>query len=383
MSQWIWKSANWPNFTWDSAQVQPLLSEARFLQGKLLGILQSFSEDTREQLNLQAMTEEMITTSAIEGSIIDRDSVRSSIYHRLGIGTAGLSGKPDRYVEGLLDIMLDATDNFDMPLNLDRLCRWHAALFPTGYSGLRKIIVGELRGEGEMKIISGRGHKITIHYIAPPYQTLKNELDLFFNWFNVTSVKEEKMDGIIRAAIAHLWYERIHPFDDGNGRIGRAIVDMALSQDEKLSTRFYSISSVMMEHRKDYYHVLDTVSVGEMDVTVWVEWFLNCFINAIKNTMSNIDISIKKSRFWQVHADTPLNERQKKVLNKMLNEGVGGYIGGMTTRKYIGITKVSRATAFRELKDLIEKNCIQPLPEKGRSTAYEIVWPAILEWKAL
>lgn len=176
---------------------------------------------------------------------------------------------------------LDATDNFDTPLNLDRLCRWHAALFPTGYSGLRKIIVGELRGEREMKIISGRGHKITVHYIAPPYQTLKNELDMFFNWFNVTSVKEEKMDGIIRAAIAHLWYERIHPFDDGNGRIGRAIIEMALSQDEKLSTRFYSLSSEMMDQRDGYYQVLDKVSVGEMDVTVWVEWFLNCFIKAI------------------------------------------------------------------------------------------------------
>nr|MDQ2994491.1 DUF4172 domain-containing protein [Pseudomonadota bacterium] len=168
MSQWIWKNANWPTFKWNSAEIQTLLSEARLLQGKLLGILQSFSDDTREQLNLHALTEEMITTSAIEGSIIDRDSVRSSIYHRLGIGTAGFSGKPDRYVEGLLDIMLDATDKYDQPLNLDRLCRWHAALFPTGYSGLQKIVVGELRGEGEMKIISGRGHKISVHYIAPP-----------------------------------------------------------------------------------------------------------------------------------------------------------------------------------------------------------------------
>ncbi|MDQ2994464.1 MAG: Fic family protein, partial [Pseudomonadota bacterium] len=202
-------------------------------------------------------------------------------------------------------------------------------------------------------------------------------LDIFFNWFNIASVRDEKIDGVIRAAIAHLWFEKIHPFDDGNGRIGRAIIDMALSQDEKLSTRFYSLSSIMMEQRKGYYNVLDTVSLGEMDVTVWVEWFLNCFINAIKTTMSNIEISIQKSRFWQLHAETPLNERQKKVLNKMLNEGVGGYVGGMTTRKYSGITKVSRATAYRELKDLIEKNCLQPLSEKGRSTSYEIVWPGV------
>lgn len=374
MSHWIWKDKNWPKFEWNAEVILPLLSSARKAQGRLLGVLRIFNEEDREQLSAEALTDEMITTSAIEGEIIDRDSVRSSIFHRLGIGNSGVSGKADRYVEGLLDILLDATDNYDQELDLSRLFQWHAALFPTGYSGIRKIFIGKLRGEGEMKIVSGRGDKLTIHYIAPPYESLEAELSAFFKWFNVVSL-EKKVDGLIRAGIAHLWFEKIHPFDDGNGRIGRAIIDMALAQDEKLSTRFYSISSAIMEQRKSYYDVLDEVSLGGMDVTIWLEWFINCFTRAIERAEVDIKIALQKSKYWQMHESTSLNKRQKKVLNKMLDAGVGGFEGGMTTRKYMSIVKVSRATAYRELHDLVEKKCIQPIGDKGRSTAYEIIWP--------
>ncbi len=371
MHHWIWEGPDWPNFTWEAEKIQPLLSHARLMQGKLLGLLQAFTPQTREELNLHAIMDEMITTSAIEGAIIDRDSVRSSIYHRLGIGHAGRPEKPDRYVEGLLDIMLDAADNFADPLALERLYHWHAALFPTGYSGIRKILVGQLRGEGEMKIVSGRGDKETIHYIAPPRNILEQEIVQFLTWFNS---RANQLDGIVRAGIAHLWFEKIHPFDDGNGRIGRAILDMVLAQDEKLNTRFYSVSSAIMADRKGYYQMLDQVSKGGMDVTAWLQWFLQCYSNAIQVALNRIELSLQKSKFWQAHENTQLNERQKKVLNKMLDKGVGGYDGGMTTRKYVGINKVSRATAYRELSNLVDKKCLKPLQEKGRSSGYEIVW---------
>lgn len=375
MTHWIWQDEKWPNFRWNAGKVQAQLSEARILQGKLLGIVESFNEQTREQMNLRALTDEMITTSAIEGSIIDRDSVRSSIYHRLGIDKAGIKGNPDRYVEGLLDIMLDAAENHDQPLSLERLCQWHAALFPTGYSGMHKILVGQLRGEGEMKIISGRGNKQITHYIAPPHEKLKEEIEKFLHWFNEESRNRDKIDGIIRSAIAHLWFERIHPFDDGNGRIGRPIIDMVLAQDEKLSTRFYSISSAIMEDRKSYYQALDKVTTGSMDVTVWVEWFIKCFIKAIEMTFENIETALQKSKYWQLHSASEINERQQKVLNKMLDKGPGNYIGGITTRKYVNITKISRATAYRELADLVAKKYLKPINEKGRSAGYEILWP--------
>lgn len=374
MNHWIWQDKNWPDFTWDAKKILARLSEARKAQGKLLGMMQTFTEETREQLNLEVMIDEMQTTSAIEGSIIDRDSVRSSIYHRLGINQAGLQGKPDRYVEGLLDIMLDATDHYDQPLSLERLLSWHGALFPTGYSGIQKILVGQLRTDGEMKIVSGRGNKLDVHYIAPPRKVLEKEMERFLEWFNIISI-EQKYDGIIRSAIAHLWFERLHPFDDGNGRIGRAIIDMALAQDEKLSTRFYSISAAIMDQRKGYYQVLDQVSVGNMDVTVWVGWFLQCFTHATALAQKNIEIALLKSKFWQQHIETPINDRQRKVLNKMLDKGVDGYIGGITTRKYAGIAKVSRATAQRELSDLVRKNCLAPTDAKGRSSSYQIIWP--------
>lgn len=372
MTHWIWKHPNWPVFQWNHDKIQPLLSEARMQQGKLLGLLQTFHGDLQEHLNLQAMVEEMITTSAIEGAIIDRENVLSSICLRLGIHQSGIKAKPDRYVEGLLDIMLDATDNYQQPLDVNRLCRWHAALFPTGYSGISKILVGQLRGDGDMEIISGLGHKLKIHYLAPPHHRLEDELQIFLKWFNHESIAS--VDGIVRAAIAHLWFEKIHPFDDGNGRIGRAIIDLALAQDEQLSTRFYSLSSIIMEQRKSYYDILETVSKGDMNVTQWVEWFIQCFIDAINLALNGINLTIQKTKFWHAHEATPLNERQRKVLNKMLEKGPGEYLGGMTTRKYQAITGASRATAYRELMGLVTKGCLIPLKSKGRSSAYDIIW---------
>lgn len=372
MTQWIWQRPEWPNFIWDETKTTPKLAEARLVQGRLLGLAQGFNQSIRDELSSQALTDEMITTSAIEGETLDRDSVRSSIAYRLGLKTAGIDAKPDRYVEGLLDIMLDATGNYQESLTLERLKGWQAALFPTGYSGIQKINVGELREEGEMQIISGRPGKTKVHFVAPPCEGLKKELDGFIKWFNKKINHKHSLDGIIRSAIAHLWFEILHPFDDGNGRIGRAIIDMALAQDEKCAVRFFSLSKQIMSERKGYYAILEKTTKGNLDITCWLVWFLDCYQNAIITSLNDIDNITEKSKFWQRHSQTNLNDRQRKVLNKLLDAGKKGFVGGMTTRKYVSICKVSRATAYRELIDLVEKDCLKPLSKKGRSAAYEI-----------
>jgi len=300
-------------------------------------------------------------------------SIRSSVAYRLGLKNAALNAPPDRYIEGVLDMMLDATENYGQPLDLKRLEGWQASLFPTGFSGIRRINIGKLRGEGEMQIISEKSNKPEVHYVAPSNKTLQKEMRQYLKWFNQ---KNSELDGLIRAAIAHLWFEILHPFDDGNGRVGRAIIDMALAQDETSSIRFYSLSAEVMATRKSYYQILQRTTSGNLNITEWLEWFLNCYSNAIHRSMGIIDKVCLKSKYWQAHTKTILNERQQKVLNKMLDKGVDGFEGGMTTRKYVGINKVSRATAYRELIDLVEKNCLEPMEAKGRSTAYQIKWVA-------
>lgn len=380
MHQWIWQQADWPKLVWDESKLSSLLGQARFTQGKLLGVTQAFHADIQTQIGARLLTDEMITTSAIEGVQLDRESVRSSIVHRLGISNAGINASPDRYVEGLLDMMLDATEHYAEPLTLKRLYGWHAALFPTGYSGMKKINVGRLRGEGLMQIVSGRADKPTLHYVAPPREGLEKQIKCYLEWFNgkrkVMAVTHQ-VDGLIRAAIAHLWFEILHPFDDGNGRLGRAIVDMALAQDEQLHVRYYSLSAQIMSERKGYYAILEKTTRGDLDITSWIEWFLHCYISAIERSLEIIRVISLKNYFWQQHAETTLNERQRKVLNRMLDAGVEGFVGGMTTRKYMNLTRTSRATAYRELKDLVTKGCFEPLPGEGRSSAYQICWPEI------
>lgn len=367
MKQWIWQTKEWPSFKWDKTLLDERLKEARFLQGKLLGIVSVLDAGTEQKLTENTLLDEMITTSAIEGEVLDLMSVRSSISNRLHIEGAGLSKPGDRYIEGLLDIMLDAAKDCQQKLTIEKLYGWQAALFPTGYSGIRKINVGELRGEGEMKIISGLPGKETIHYIAPPQNELKKEFDHFITWFN-----NEKVDGILKAGIAHLWFEVLHPFDDGNGRVGRALIDMALAQDDKLNTRYYSLSKQIMNQRKSYYQILQQTTQSTCDITDWLLWFVECYIASIKESLNIIDVISMKHKFWQKHCETPLNKNQIKVLNHMLDEGVDGFEGGITNKKYMHLAKTSRATAYRDLLDLIEKNCIQANEGKGRNSSYKI-----------
>lgn len=369
MSHWIWQHKDWPHFFWDEKLLSSHLSSARLVQGKLLGIIHTINQQTARQMNAFVLADQSVDTSAIEGEHLNRDSVRSSIANRLGLKQVGINKPVDRYIEGLLDMLLDATENYEQPLTLERLYGWHAALFPTGYSGIHKITVAALRKTDPMQIVSGRPGKIKVHYEAPPSKRVNKEMRIFLNWFN-----KKDLDGLLRAGIAHLWFELLHPFDDGNGRIGRAIIDLTLAQDEKQNVRYYSLSSAIMQDRKNYYTQLGKSCRGNMDITSWLIWFINCFKTAIHQAFELIDDITLKSRFLEKHATTELNARQIKVLNRLLDAGKKGFIGGMTTRKYTQLTKTSRTTAYRELHDLVLKKCLKPLTKKGRSAAYEIRW---------
>ena len=347
-----------------------MLSEARLLQGTLLGIARTMELRVQQRLTEHALTEELLTTSAIEGEILDRDSVRSSLANRLHLAHAGVTTSKDRYVEGLVDVIVDAIQGGSQPLTLEMLFAWQAALFPTGYSGVRKVEVGQLRGAGDMEIISGPPHKPKCHYLAPPSEALIASMNDFLIWFNTT-----KIDGILKAGVAHVWFEILHPFDDGNGRVGRTLIERALAQDEGFSVRYYSISQQIMSARKAYYAQLRLASIGGMDITQWLVWFIKTFSAAIRASLALLETLTLKSQFWQHHSQTLLNARQIKALNRMLDEGLEGFIGGMTTKKYGHLTKTSRATAYRELQDLVKKACLKPLPEKGRSSAYVICYP--------
>lgn len=371
MNHWIWQSKDWPNFYWDECQLASRIANVRLTQGKLLGITQTIQHETAKEMDAIMLAEQALETSAIEGEYLNRDSVRSSIANRLGLKNAGIQTPPDRYIEGLLDMLLDATECYKKNLSLTRLQGWHAALFPTGYSGIQKIFVGKLREIDDMQIVSGRPEKRKIHYEAPPSDFVKEDITHFLNWFN----HKNTMDGLIRAGIAHLWFELLHPFDDGNGRVGRAIIDLALAQDEKNSVRYYSLSSAMMKDRKNYYKNLESACRGSMDITEWLTWFLECIESSITHSLQVIESIQLKSRFWESHINTQLTQRQKKVLNRLLNAGKDNFVGGMTNRKYTQLTKTSRATAYRELKDLLDKKCLKAISEQGRSAAYEIVWP--------
>jgi len=370
MTSWIWSHPDWPHFTWNQEALSPHLTKARLAQGKLLGITQSMRKDVADVMDALILADQAIDTSAIEGEHLNRDSVRSSIANRLGLDNAGMNGPPDRYVEGLLDMLLNATQQHSEALTKERLCSWHAALFPTGYSGIKKITVASFREPGPMQIVSGKPGREVIHYEAPPAEFTHHGMNEFLTWFNGKS----ETDGLIRAGIAHLWFELLHPFDDGNGRIGRAIIDLALAQDEKLASRYYSLSSAIMTHRKHYYATLGEACRGNLDITAWLVWFLDCFHDAISNALNTITSITAKSRFWETHAKTPLTPRQIKCLNTLLDAGKDGFIGGMTTRKYMHLTRTTRTTAYRELSDMVQKQCLTPTADKGRSAAYTIDW---------
>jgi Fic family protein len=367
MVNYIWELPSWPKFRWDNAALLRPLGVARQIQGKLLAKSEYFGLGIRAEV----LTQEAFTTAAIEGEMLDRDSVRSSVARRLGLPTAGLP-PAERHIDGLVEMLINATRNLDEPLTASRLKGWQAALFPTGYSGLSKIVVGDWRCDKEpMQVVSGPIGKERVHYEAPPADTVAGEVKKFLTWFRSS---QDQMDGIVRAAVAHLWFVTIHPFQDGNGRIARAIADMALAQDENKDFRLYSMSAQIRTEQDDYYDILERIQKGNGDITEWIVWFLDCLTRAVQRSESEIRKVMDKARLWEKLAHLGLNERQRKVVNRLCDAGPGGFEGGMTNRKYRGITKTTRETAKRDISDLVTKGILVKRPGGGRSTSYDLDW---------
>ena len=367
MSHYIWQLEIWPELIWSARELETPLGKARFLQGKLLGQVHALGFAATDEVRQRFLVTEAVQTSAIEGVQLDPDAVRSSVARRLGLPTAGLPPATPQ-TESLIDLLFDATNRYDEPLTPDRLKRWQAALFPTGYSGLRKIIVGDWR-KNELQVISGPIGKEREHFAAPPPERLEMEMDRFFTWFDESS---RNIDGLLRAGLAHLYFVTIHPFEDGNGRIARAITDMALAQDEKLANRFYSLSGQIMNERDEYYTILEKIQKGNGDVTAWLSWFLSCFQRALERSENLLENVAMKARFWQRIGNIPLSEHQRKVVNRLLDAGPEGFKGGLTTRKFASITHVSRATAYREISDLLSKKILKQNPGQGRNVSYDL-----------
>lgn len=370
--KYIWQCDSWPKFTWDSNALLFLLGQARLAQGNLLGRVKRLGFRLGEEAQADILTEEAIKTAAIEGERLDPQMVRSSVARHLGLRTAGLI-PATRSIDGLVEVILDAAQKYDKVLSANRLKGWHAALFPLGYSGLHKIRVGQWRGKELMYVVSGPVGGEKIHFEAPPGEAVEAEMEQFLRWWKSSLAAT---DGILRVGLAHFYFVAIHPFEDGNGRIARALTDMALAQDEKSAIRYYSLSSQIMEERDEYYDILEKCSkTDSTDLTKWLVWFLECFQRAIQSSDRIIGNVLAKADFWQEHTQTELNERQKKVLNRILEARQGNFTGGLTTRKYMSIVKVSRATAFREIADMLDKKVLCQLPGKGRSVHYDLLWP--------
>lgn len=365
---WIWQQRSWPRFRWDDAALSRPLAAARAAQGELAGIAKLFDPSLDLAAQLEVLTIEGVATSAIEGETFDPNALRSSIARRLGLPTAGLPAS-NRSHDGLADVLLDASMRYDAPLTVDRLCGWQAALFPAGRSGLHPIATGALRGEAPMRIVSGPIGRERVHYVAPPRQRLEREMRAFLDWFNHPP---GGLDGLLRAGLAHAWFEILHPFEDGNGRVGRALADQALAQDARRPVRLYSLSARFMSRRDDYYAALEKLSRGGLDVTPWLAWFLAQLEAAARASESTVGHVIRKARFWVRHARTELNERQRKALNRMMDAGPSGFEGGMTNRKYASLTGASPATAQRDLAGLVGRGCLAPVGS-GRSARYELL----------
>ncbi len=366
-SKWIWQRREWPRFTWDAAALSASLAGARRAQGELAGMARLLDPKLDLATQLEVLTVEGLATSAIEGEKLDPSGLRSSIARRLGLPTAGLP-RPSRSTNGLVEVLLDATQRHDQPLTLKRLNGWQGALFPTGRSGLHEIRVGKLRGKAPMRIVSGPVGRERVHYEAPPHERLGEEMRAFLDWFNHPP---DSLDGLVRAGLAHVWFEIVHPYQDGNGRVGRALLDMALAQDEQRSTRLYSMSARFMDQRDEYYAALERASSGSLDVTPWLVWFLEQARAANRSSESVVNAMLRKARFWIGHSQSELNVRQLKALNRMLDAGPDGFVGGMTNRQYASLTRASPATAQRDLAALVAKGCLV-LVGSGRSARYEL-----------
>ncbi len=360
---YLWEKPDWPAFTWDEAHLAKLVAQVAREQGRLLGKMEALGFELRSEANLRTLTEDVIKSSEIEGENLQREQVRSSIARRLGMNVEGLI-PADRNVEGVVEMMLDATGNYNQPLTEERLFAWHASLFPTARSGMTFIHVGQWRDDqdGPMQVVSGPvGHE-KVHYEALAADSIANEIKVFLRWFEKTS----EMDPLLMAGLAHLWFVTIHPFDDGNGRIARAIADMALARSEKIGQRFYSMSSQIRLEYKEYYNLLEWTQKGELDVTRWQTWFLNCLLRAIDGAQETLSAVLIKASFWERFAKEPLNERQIKMLNKLLDD----FEGKLTTSKWAKIAKCSQDTAYRDILDLMNRGALHKAPGGGRSTSY-------------
>lgn len=372
--RWIWQQPDWPHFRWQAETLAPLLRDCQLAQGRLLGMAGAVAGDTRAQDELDTLLQNIVTSSAIEGEQLNAASVRSSLARRLGVPTASQGPSTPRS-EGLAELMLDATQHYAAPLDLPRLLHWHQWLFPQQESLLpRHIRVGSLRGDEPMQVVSGRVDRPVVHFEAPPREGLEQQVQAFLDWFAL-SRNDKALDPLLRAGIAHFWFVTLHPFDDGNGRLTRAITDLALAQAEHQAIRFYAMSAGILDDRAGYYHVLESSQKAGMDITNWLQWFLYTLHNSLQQALQRIDRVLAKARFWQQHQEQALSAEQIKVLNRLLDGGGRGFEQGISAAKYQSVTKVSKATATRHLADLLEKGCIERLPGGGRSTRYQIKSP--------
>jgi Fic family protein len=362
---YIHELKGWPGFRWDHELVSARLVDVRHRQGRLIGRMESLGFPLRAEAVLQTLTEDVVKSSEIEGEILDRDQVRSSIARRLGLDIGGLT-VADRNVEGVVEMMLDATQGYDKPLTARRLFDWHAALFPTGRTGMTKIKVGAWRDDktGPMQVVSRAIGKERVHYEAPAAEDLRHEMKRFLDWFE----EDHSIDLVLKAGVAHLWFVTIHPFDDGNGRIARAIADMVLARSERSPQRFYSMSAQIRQERKAYYEILEATQKGDLDITRWLDWFLDCLGRAFTHAETTLEAVLKKARFWDKHAGAAFNDRQRKIVNQLLN----GFEGKLTSSKWAKLAKCSQDTALRDIEDLVRKGVLAKDGAGGRSTSYSL-----------
>jgi len=356
---YIHEQKNWPKFTWDTELITKILGAVRHRQGKIIGQMQSLGFRIQEETMLKALTLDVIKSSEIEGELLNQEQVRSSIARRLGIEIAGTL-KVERDVEGIVEMMLDATQRFEAPLTAERLFDWHAALFPTGRSGIYKIKTADWRDE-VMQVTSGPMGKEKIHFEAPAASKVPTEMTIFLEWIE----EEQSLDPVLKAGIAHLWFVTIHPFDDGNGRITRAITDMLLARADKSPQRFYSMSTQIQAERSKYYDILEITQKGNLDITEWLTWFLDCLMHSMEQTDEIIAKTMARAQFWEKHKETLFNARQQKMLQVLLDD----FFGNLKVSKYAKITKTSTDTALRDLQDLVKKEVLEQ-QGSGRSTSY-------------
>jgi len=370
MPTYIHDLKDWPSFRWGREQLTEQLAAVSRHQGRLLGRMEGLGFKLRAEANLQTLTEEVVKSSEIEGEILDRNQVRSSIARRLGMDVGALT-PAERNVEGVVEMILDAVQKHDAPLSEERLFGWHAALFPTGRSGMNKITVGAWRGDqsGPMQVVSGAIGRERVHYEAPAAERVDQEMRTFLDWFN-----NKALDPVLKAGVAHLWFVTIHPFDDGNGRIARAITDLELARSEKTDQRFYSMSAQIRQERAAYYDILEATQKGDLDITAWLEWFLGCLDCAFDGAEATLESVLRKARFWETHAGVTMNDRQRLVVNRLLD----GLEGKLTSSKWAKLAKCSQDTASRDIDDLTRRGILKKNAAGGRSTSYSL---SEIDWK--